>query len=173
MIQKCSYLAVLEIFFKEPNNMHFIREISKKINLAHTSVRKNIKDLIKDRMILKKKSKPFDGYVANLENEMFLFYKRVYNLYSIYDLRNFLIESLSPKAIVLFGSYATGRDREESDIDILIISKTNKILNVSKFEKGLQREINIICVNSLNKIDKPLKEKIINGISIYGGISDE
>ena len=39
MAQKCSLLKVLEIFFIEPTSIHFIKAISKKINLASTSVR--------------------------------------------------------------------------------------------------------------------------------------
>jgi DNA-binding MarR family transcriptional regulator len=47
MVQKCSLIKVSEVFFAEPTTTHFIKEISKKINLAPTSVRKNIKDLLK------------------------------------------------------------------------------------------------------------------------------
>ena len=80
MIQKCSKERILEVFFKEPTTIHFIREISRKINLAHTSVRKVIKDLEKADIIKKKESKPFTGYIANRENDIFIFMKRVYNL---------------------------------------------------------------------------------------------
>ncbi len=170
MIQKSSYLKVLEVFFKEPTNIHFIREISKKINLAHTSVRKNIQDLLKEGLIKIKKSKPFDGYVAHRDNDRFTFYKKLYNLYSLYDLVESIKFNLNPKAIILFGSYSTGNDVELSDIDIFILSNIKKKLDVSKFEDNLGREINFINVNNLNKLNKPLKNKILNGLTLYGGI---
>ena len=104
MERECSYLKVLEVFFVEPTTIHFIKEISKKINLALTSVRNYIKDLMTRELI--KKGKSFDGFIANKENEDFIFCKKVYNLYSLKDLTNFLVSNLWPKLIVVFGSYA-------------------------------------------------------------------
>ncbi|MCD6464078.1 nucleotidyltransferase domain-containing protein, partial [Candidatus Woesearchaeota archaeon] len=119
MEQKCSYFKVLEVFFQEPTSIHFIKEISRKIKLAPTSVRIHIKDLLAKNLIKQKKAKPFNGLVANRENQDFIFYKRIYNLYSVKELNEFLITSFWPKLIVLFGSYSLGEDTEHSDIDIL------------------------------------------------------
>ncbi|OYT38257.1 hypothetical protein B6U82_00310 [Candidatus Pacearchaeota archaeon ex4484_31] len=168
MGQKCSYLKVLEVFFVEPTTLHFIKEISKKIGIAPTSVRNHIKDLLDKDLIKKKKARPFDGFIANRENEDFIFYKKVYNLYSLKELTEFLISSLWPKLIVVFGSYARGEDIEESDIDILIISKTKKEINLKKFEKKLKRKINLLIIDKLEKLDKNLIKKIYNGIVLYG-----
>jgi len=169
MEQKCSYLRVLEVFFIEPTTTHFIKEISRKIKLAPTSVRNHIKDLLAKNLIKKKKAKPFDGFVANRENEEFIFYKRVYNLYSLKELSKFLTSSLWPKLIVVFGSYARGEDIEESDIDILIISKIKKEINLERFEKNLKRKINLLIIDKLEKLDKNLIKKIYDGIVLYGG----
>lgn len=173
MIQKSSYLTVLEIFFKEPTNIHFIREISKRISLAHTSVRKNFKVLLDEGLIIGKKSKPFNGYVANRDDEKFVFYKKVYNFYSLFELVEFIKKELNPKAIVLFGSYLNGMDIENSDIDLFILSNSQKNFDLSKFEADLGREVNFINVKSLKKIDKPLRNKILNGMVLYGGVDYE
>ena len=169
MEQKCSYLKVLEIFFIEPTTTHFIKEISRKINLAPTSVRNHIKDLLAKNLIKKKKAKPFNGLVANRENEDFIFYKSVYNLYSLKQLTDFLISTFWPKLIVVFGSYTKGEDIEKSDIDILIISKTKKEINLERFEKNLKRKINLLIVEKLEKLDKNIIKKIYNGTVLYGG----
>jgi len=169
MEQKCSYLKVSEIFFIEPTTTHFIKEISRKINLAPTSVRNHIKDLLAKNLIKKKKAKPFNGLVANRENEDFIFYKRVYNLYSLKQLTDFLISTFWPKLIVVFGSYTKGEDIEKSDIDILIISKTKKEINLERFEKNLKRKINLLIVEKLEKLDKNIIKKIYNGTVLYGG----
>ena len=160
----------MEVFFKEPTSIHFIREISKKIRLAPTSVKIYINNLLKEELIISKKSKPFDGYVANRENEKFLFYKRLYNQYSLYELKEKIIDTLSPKAIVLFGSYDKGEDIESSDIDILLISKIKKDINLGIFEKELNRKINIMIISDLNELDKNIEKKIINATKIYGEI---
>lgn len=164
MIQKCSYNRILEIFFQEPTNLHFIREIGKRIKLAPTSVRNNVQDMLKTGLILNKKARPFDGFVANRDNDLFLFYKRAYNLYSLYELKQYITRRLYPKNTILFGSYSRGEDIESSDVDILIISNTKRELNVSEFEKRLKRKINIMIVNDLNKLDKIMQERIKGGI---------
>ncbi len=170
MIQKCSYLTVLEIFFKEPTSIHFIREIGKRIQLAQTSVRNHIKDLKKNKLIMTKIAKPFNGLVANRDNEQFLFYKQAYNFYSLWELRNVIIKSMHPKTIIVFGSYSRGEDVEESDIDMLVITKVKKEIKTKNLENMMSRKINIIYKDSLEKLEEPIKNSVLNGWIIYGGI---
>ena len=172
MIQKCSAMSVLEVFFREPTTTHFIREVGRKINLAQTSTRNHIRNLEKDNLIVKSKSKPFDGFIANRENERFIFCKQAYNFYSLYELRNVLVKSLYPQALIIFGSYSRGEDVEESDIDIFVLSKIKKEINLQKFEKILNRKINLLFANSLGKLDKSVKDGVLNGWVIYGGIDE-
>lgn len=168
MIQECSLLRVLEIFFQEPNTIHFIREISKRINLAPTSVKNHILTLKNLNLIKEKSSKPFDGYISNRDNELFLHYKRSYNLYSLYSLKEKIIQSIYPSLFVVFGSYSKGEDVETSDIDILIISKTHKEINLSLEEKQLKRKINIMILDNFNKLEKNIQKKAMNGIVLSG-----
>ena len=170
MVQKSSYDKVLEIFFKEPTKIHFIREISKRISLAPTSVRNNIKEIEKERLIMRKESSPFDGFIANREDERFLFYKSIYNLHSLFDVKMEIIRKVAPKAIVLVGSYQRGEDIEESDIDLLIVSKVKKEINLEKHEKILSRKIHITSVKNISDLDKNIVENIKNGWVIYGKI---
>ena len=171
MVQKCSYLKTLEIFFQEPTNLHFIKEISKKINIAPTSIRNNIKKLLEENLIIPKKSNPFNGYISNRNNQKFIFLKRVYNLYSLEEITQYIEKNIFPKLCVIFGSYSLGEDIETSDIDIIIISKSKKI-DLSKFEKKLKREINVIIVDKLNKLEKPILNKAYNGFVLCGGFDE-
>lgn len=169
MIQKCSSMEVLRIFFLEPTTIHFIREISKKIKLAPTSVKNYLDAFEKEGLILKKESKPFNGYTANRENDNFLFYKKLYNLYSLNELKEFLSKKHSPNLVVVFGSYSLGEDIEDSDIDLLIISKEKKEINLKNFQKKLNREINLMQLSNLNKLEKPILDKVYNGFVLCGG----
>ncbi|MEX0920167.1 MAG: nucleotidyltransferase domain-containing protein [Candidatus Pacearchaeota archaeon] len=170
MIQNCSYIRVLEVFFKEPTKVHFIREISRKIDLAQTSVRNHIKTMEKENLIEKKESKPFNGFVANRENEKFISYKQVYNLYSLITLKKEIAEKIGPKAIILFGSYQKGEDIEESDVDLVVISKIKKEIPLGKYEKRLSRNIHITFVKDVNRADKNIRDNLKRGWILYGRI---
>ena len=169
MIQKCSLWKVVEIFFKEPTKIHYIREISRNINLAPTSVKKHILDLLKQDFIIKKKEL-FIGYSANLENEYFMFYKKISNQINIRTsgLLKYLTNNTHPETIILYGSYSKGEDREHSDIDIFILTNSSKQLQLERFEKELNREIHIIIEKDLKDLNPSLKENLKNGVIIYG-----
>lgn len=171
MVQKSSYEKTLEVFFVEPTSIHFIKEISRKTNIAPTSIRKNIKILLEENLIIKKDAKPFSGFVANRDNKEFIFLKRVYNLFSLRELKEYIEKNIFPPIFLVFGSYSLGEDIESSDIDLFMVSKSKKI-DLSRFEEKLNREINIMIVDSIKKIEKPLQKKLYNGIVLCGGFDE-
>jgi predicted nucleotidyltransferase len=165
ILQKCSLWKVAEIFFIEPTKVHYIKEISKKINLAHTSVKNHILTLIELGFIEESNSQVFKGYKARRENPDFIFYKKLSNLIS---LRNSglikLLKEHYPKSMILIGSYDKGEDIESSDIDIFIDSKKVNI-KLDKFEDNLKRKIHIIFKDEASK---SLMDSIKQGTIIYG-----
>lgn len=167
---KSSIWKVFEVFVNEPIKIHYIKEISKKINLAPTSVKKHIDGLKDSSLIIKKKGERFEGYIANRENENFLFYKKMFNLIIIKEsgILDYIKDNLYPKSIVLYGSYLRGEDIEKSDIDLFIISKTKKSLNFEKYERVLKRKVHVILEENLNRLNENIKLEIINGLVLYG-----
>ena len=174
MVQKTmlknSIWKVFEIFVDEPIKIHYIKEISRKINLAHTSVIKHLEKLKKENLIIKQKGERFFGFKANRDNENFLFYKKISNITKIKEsgLLDLLTNSIYPQTIILYGSYLRGEDIEKSDIDFFIVSETKKRLDIEKFEKILNRKIHLIIEKDLKNIPKELKLEIINGLVLYG-----
>ena len=165
ILQKCSLWRVAEIFFIEPTKVHFIKEISRKINLAHTSVKIHIQTLIEQGLIKETKSEIFKGYKADRENPEFIFHKKIANLILLKN--SGLIEKLEekyPKSIVLFGSYDKGEDIETSDIDIFLESKKTEF-SLKKFEEYLKRKIHLISKEEANK---SLLESINQGTILFG-----
>jgi len=57
-----------------------------------------------------------------------------------------------------------------SDIDIAVIGRKDKLLNLDKYEKTLNRKININFYDNWKDIHKYLKNNILNGIVLIGGI---
>ena len=164
ILQKCSLWKVAEVFFLEPTKVHFIKEISRKIKLAHTSVKKHLLMLIELGFIEKSRGELFEGYKARRENPEFIFYKKISNLILLKE--SGLIDKLKekyPQAMIVFGSYNKGEDIETSDIDIFIDSKPLKI-NLEKYEKYLSRNIHLIFMRE----EGSLKESIKQGTILFG-----
>lgn len=165
ILQKCSIWNVAAIFFIEPTKVHLIKEISRRISLAHTSVKKHLVTLIDIGFIEPVKSEPFSGYRAKRDNPDFIFYKKIANIIALKD--SGLTEKIKekyPKLIILFGSYDKGEDVETSDIDIFIDSKKFSI-NLDKFKKYLKRDIHIIFQEESSK---SLLESIKQGTILFG-----
>jgi len=173
MLQKSSISKTAEIFFINPSKEHYLMDISRNIGLAHTSIKKNLQDLVKLGIVItyseKKGGRLFPIYRANLDNKVFRKYKFIYNISSVLEsgLVDFVEEALTPKSIVLFGSYSRGEDAEDSDIDLFVECKKEE-LNLEKFEKRLRRKIELHFNERFVSYPKELKNNIINGIVLIG-----
>ena len=148
------------------------REIAKILGVSPTAVSKPIKKLKEKDLLIIEKTKTINFISFNRNNNQSIELKRVENLKNIYlsGLGNYLLHTLAGGTIILFGSYARGEDIINSDIDIAVIERKNKILELEKYEKKLNREININFYNSWKQIHKHLKNNILNGIVLHGSI---
>jgi len=166
-------LRTAEMFFVNPTKKKYLMDISRNMGLAHTSVKKNLDKLVKSRLVIesveKKGGRKFPLYKANTENRLFKEYKRIYNLSSLIESGTirFIEEKLMPKSIIVFGSYQRGEDTEDSDIDIFAECKEGG-LNLDKFEKKLDRKIQLHFKENFALYPKELKNNIINGIVLSG-----
>lgn len=168
MLQDYTTYRVLQLFFDYPTKHFQLREICRILNLGMPSVRNQIKNLEKRNFIKKEKIGIYGSYVSN-KNELFKIYKRNDILLRLHESRliDFLVDSFTPDAIVLFGSASRGEDVEESDIDLLIMAKEEKV-DIKIFEKRLKRKITLHFETKISDIPKELLNNIINGIVIYG-----
>lgn len=166
MLQNCTTWKVLSEFLIDPKKKHQIRQISRDINLATTSVKLQITKLIKENLIKEKKD-IFKYYQANFNNPQFRFYKKIYTLTQIQELISYLEDETSANAIYLFGSCAKGEDTIDSDIDIFVNSK-EKVLNLKKFETKIRRKIQLFFAKDINELPIELRNNILNGIKLSG-----
>ncbi len=173
MLQKSSMQRTLEIFYREPTKTHHLMNISKDTKIAHTSIKKNLKELTKqsiiNELIEKKGSRKFPYYEANLENTEFKRLKMLYNLSLIFEsgIIEFIDDELAPKTIILFGSFRRGEDTEDSDIDLFIECK-REIFDLSLYEKKIGRKIELHFNEDFASYSKELKNNILNGIVLIG-----
>jgi len=169
MITKNNSLKVMELFYKYPNRTFHIREVARLVDLSSTGIIKIVKKLKMEGLLVSEKKNMIEEIKPNFEGSFYLL-KRLYNIYSLYD--SGLIDKIKslyerPSAIILFGSYVNGTDTEKSDVDIAIISKTSKELDTDKFERKLNRKINIHVI-SLETASKEFKNSLANGIVLEG-----
>ena len=88
----------------------------------------------------------------------------------IENAKKILLQELDLYAIVLFGSYARGKERETSDIDIAIKSNKNieqkELLDVkNKIERAIGLDVHLI---DLDKINEDFKYEILmSGKDLY------
>ncbi|OIO62264.1 hypothetical protein COY26_01700 [Candidatus Woesearchaeota archaeon CG_4_10_14_0_2_um_filter_33_10] len=148
------------------------REIAKLLKVSPTAVSNSIKKLRENSLINVEKTKTINFISFNRDGQRAVEMKRVENLKNLYTygLSDYLEEELAGATIILFGSYSIGEDTNTSDIDIAVIERKNKMIDIEKFEKILNRKININFYNSWKDIHKHLKNNILNGITLHGSV---
>lgn len=179
MLQKYNKWKILKVFFDDPNpnGAGFqLREISRKADLAPTSVKNYLNELCKDEgygapLVISSKHRihGYPVYWANRASEVFRFLKKIDMIISIEEsgLLNYLYEQCMPDVIILFGSASKGEDVKGSDID-LYLQCDEKKLELSKYEKELKRKINLFFEKNFDKLSEELKKNIINGDKLKG-----
>ncbi len=90
----------------------------------------------------------------------------------VYESRllDFLENDFAGAAIILFGSYSRADDTINSDIDIAVLGRKDKQIDLTKYEGVLERKINLNFYDSFKNIHKNLKENLCNGIVLAGSV---
>lgn len=162
----------MELFFKYPERKFHLRELERLTKLSLPAVKMITERLEKEKLLKSEKEKMVKNFYAT-RNSKFINLKRSYNLNSIFSsgLLNFLNDKYEePEAIILFGSYSKGEDSSKSDIDIAVITPSQKKVNLSIFEKRLERKINVYEIQ-LKKAEKEFVNSLANGIVLSGNLN--
>jgi len=150
------------------------RQISKILEVSQPAVMKALPGLEKENLIKLQQDKESKRWSIELnrDNHKVIQLKRVDNLKQIYEsgLADFLEKEFAGATIVLFGSYSRGEDIINSDIDIAVVGRREKKVDLAEFSKNLERIININFYESFKKIHKHLKENLCNGIVLTGSM---
>jgi predicted nucleotidyltransferase len=158
-----------------------LREVSKALKVSPTAVSNALAELEKEGLVKVKKSKTINllSIEFNRDNQKAIEMKRVENLKMIYEsgLSDFLFNEFPGCTIILFGSYSRGEDvwtggteENRSDMDIAIIGTGGREVDLTKFDKMLERVVSINFYKSWEDIHKHLKNNILNGILLHGGV---
>jgi predicted nucleotidyltransferase len=107
--------------------------------------------------------------MANESSSAYRFKKMIYALEKIHEsgLIEFLEAQTTPKAIVLFGSFAKAEFDKSSDIDLFIQAQKQPV-SLDKYEKALKHKISLLFEPEPKKMSAELRSNIINGIKLGG-----
>ncbi len=148
------------------------REIARILDVSPTAVANSVREL-KERGLLRiEKIKTINFISLNRDEQRAIELKRAENLRNAYGsgLSDYLHNALPGGTISLFGSYSRGEDTETSDIDIAVIGRGQKNLDMGRYQEALRRKINVNFYDSWGKIHRHLRNNILNGIILHGSV---
>ena len=155
-------------FFEDNYKRIHVREYAKLQNISPPTASKLLDELKKQDILKKEIQNKYYYFYSNKNSKDFKDLQRIY--YRL-KLKNFLEyiekETINP-TIILFGSVAKAETTRESDIDVVIITPTQKKLNTELYEKELNRNIQLFLFKNLKDIPSHLKINILNGYVLRG-----
>lgn len=149
-----------------------LRGLARALNVSLTAVSKALKGLEELVTVEKDPDSQRLSIELNKKNPKVFSLKRIENMKLIEEsgIVDYLSEQFPGATIIIFGSYSTGEDSVNSDIDIAIIGSKGKEIELTKFDKLLERSVMLHFYDSLNKINKNLRANILNGITLEGAV---
>lgn len=169
-------LQVLSLFTNDFNREYYIREVKKLLKISPRTAQLILEDL-EDKGVIESKTK---GKIKTYKIKLSEFTKRYLIFVEQYKAIAFLENNLILKEIVekitpnikgigiIFGSYAKGTEKKESDLDIFVAGNYDKE-EIKRVSRNLGVDINVKCYpiktfeKNINK-DVFLKEILKNHI---------
>ena len=143
-------IKLLDAFLSSPDARFYIRELERKIREEAKNVSRELKNLEGLGLLISEKQGNLKYYSVN-EN-FFLYPELKAIIFKTTGVQGLLKEALERlkgiETAFIYGTYATGKESESSDVDIMIIGKPDLTeLNevISNLEEKLNREINYMC----------------------------
>ncbi|MBI4155485.1 nucleotidyltransferase domain-containing protein [Candidatus Woesearchaeota archaeon] len=172
MVQKRDNLEmdVIELLLKADNH---VRGIAKKLNESHSTILRKLDNLKKENVVdSRKEGKNKIFYLKeNLVSRTYILQAELHKLAKLlwkYPELSVIFEEILQKSdeklIILFGSYAKGLERKDSDIDIYIETKSR---NVKKIIEDIHSRISV-KIGSFDTKSPLIKEIIKDHIIIRG-----
>lgn len=175
MINKYSLIKVIKKILREGGGFG-IREVARNTSVSVSSVKEAL-DFLLSQNILEKKQVG-RGYLFNIKDNFLT--RSIKILYSLTEINSSgIVQEIIKKnpeilSIILYGSVAKGKDDNNSDIDLLIISRKKTRIPVLQSERLLSREISITSYTYNQWREKAEKDRtfyynvILDCIQLFG-----
>jgi predicted nucleotidyltransferase len=157
----------LQPFFEDCYRRISVREYGKLISVSPPTASKLLKKYKKEGLL--HQTKEYHHLLFNLNNENAIDLCRIYWRNRLESLTKELKDTYAAPTIILFGSASKAELKQDSDIDIALITPKKTKIDITAHSKKLQREINLHTFHSLQKIKNIyLRNNIINGYTLAG-----
>jgi predicted nucleotidyltransferase len=158
------------------------REISRLIHSNHQTALNHLNELVREKILkylIKGRNKEYCLDISNIKTKMMLEIAESANSMRRLENKeiNVIMKEINPftESIILFGSFSSGNQHKKSDIDIVLIGKSDKKA-IEQIKKRYNREINIEFI-SYSDFIRSLKQKkalaieIIKNHTLFGDVS--
>ena len=169
MVEKITKYKIIMQFINGHSKKYYLRELAVQLKKPHQTIKPYVEELIKQGILAKIQRKNLTEYGLNFKN------KQIYNYLVITEkeilikklnkeiLLRILFEKLSPffpnNTFLIFGS-SVKKIKKTSDIDLLIIGKSNLTKTLDDFEKIYNKKIHKIQVTNFNKMNNTITQEI-------------
>jgi len=174
--QKITQFKVLRLFLDNPYTGYYLRESVRILKMDPMTVKRSLDLLVKDMLLIKSEEKNRILYQLNLENVSARYLKISYNLSWLHEKKvvDFILDKMKTvTSIILFGSFAKGENDEDSDVDIVTISLSDR-KPTEGFAKMLGRDVNLLDFTPAEWSEQGEKNKglyqdvLFDGIVLHG-----
>ena len=161
--------AVLSILYGHVGKGFYLRQLARLTNIALGPVQREIRQLVEAGLVSKKTIGTQTLYSANRESPVFREIKGlVTKTVGMHDVLAEALSSLQDEINLAFvyGSVARSREREHSDVDVMVVGNVDFDAIVEKLrdaEKTLNREINP-TVYSIREFSKKLRGNFLKTV---------
>lgn len=169
MVEKVTKTKIISLFINDYNKKFYLRELADLLKKPHQTVKPYVENLVKERILIKNQRKNIVEYRLNFKNKQIYDYLVIVEKERLMErldedmLLKVLFEKLSSlfenNTFIIFGS-SVEKLQKDSDIDLLVLGKSNINKIVNDFEEVYNKNIHKIRVNDLNKLSDTLIKEI-------------
>lgn len=150
---------ILNIFFNNPDQEYYFRELAKILDREPAYYQRQLNNLVDLGILQDQRKGNMRFFKLNKDYYLFSELKSIISktIGLEFNLKKLIDKLPNLEAAFIFGSIASHQENINSDIDLLLIGKTNQDLLVkelSKLENKLNREINYHLISRLEIIKK-------------------
>jgi predicted nucleotidyltransferase len=162
---------ILKAFFTNSDKEYYTRELALNYKLSVGNTHRELKKLLFLGILKTHNIGNIKLFSLNKQNSIYKELKNIF--YKTEGLVKFIQETLvninGIKIAFIYGSFAKGDEREDSDIDLFLIGdnidKDNLVIGIGDLEKKLFREINYTSYTEREyKKEKNKKDSFVSGV---------